>query len=339
MTDLPAAPGKLRVLSGIQPTSDSFHIGNYLGALRQWVGLQETTEPFFFIADLHSLTVDYEPEQLRQRTRIAAAQLIALGLDARSTLFVQSQVPAHTQLTWVFSCITGFGEASRMIQFKDKSAKVGADRTNVGLFLYPVLQAADILAYGAQAVPVGEDQRQHLELTRDLAQRFNQRFGPTLVVPEPYILASTAKIYDLSEPTAKMSKSSPAGTLDLLAPIKTSVKRIKSAVTDTEREIRFDREHKAGVSNLLGLLSELTGRPVPELEAGYVGCGYGELKKDLADAFVEFATPVQARVNELMADPAELDRILARGSARAREVSDATMGLVYDRIGLVSPGH
>ncbi len=339
MTDLPATPGKLRVLSGIQPTSDSFHIGNYLGALRQWVGLQETTEPFFFIADLHSLTVDYEPAQLRQRTRIAAAQLIALGLDERSTLFVQSQVPAHTQLTWVFSCITGFGEASRMIQFKDKSAKVGADRTNVGLFLYPVLQAADILAYAAQAVPVGEDQRQHLELTRDLAQRFNQRFGPTLVVPEPYILASTAKIYDLSEPTAKMSKSAPAGTLDLLAPIKTSVKRIKSAVTDTEREIRFDREHKAGVSNLLGLLSELTGRPVPELEAGYVGRGYGELKADLADAFVAFATPIQARVNELMTDPAELDRILARGSARAREVSDATMGAVYNRIGLVLPGH
>ena len=326
-----------RVLSGIQPTADSFHVGNYLGALRQWVDLQATHETFYSIVDLHAITVDHNPKLLRQRTRIAAAQLLALGIDPeRSTLFVQSHVPAHTQLSWVMECLTGFGEAGRMTQFKDKSGKGGADHTSVGLFTYPILQAADILAYQADAVPVGEDQRQHLELTRNLAQRFNSRFGKTLRVPEPYILKATAKIYDLSEPSAKMSKSSPGGSLDLLADVKASVKKIKSAVTDTEREIRYDEEHKPGVSNLLSLLSVFTGTPIPELEASYQGKGYGDLKGDLAQVWTEFVTPLQSSVADYLADPAELDRILAAGAVRASAVASKTVADVYERVGFLA---
>jgi tryptophanyl-tRNA synthetase len=324
------------VLSGIQPTADSFHIGNYLGAVRQWVRMQDTHECFYCVVDLHAITVEQDPAVLRQRTRIAAAQLLALGIDPdRSTLFVQSQVPAHTQLTWVLECITGFGEASRMTQFKDKSQRGGADRSSVGLFTYPILQAADILAYQADAVPVGEDQRQHLELTRNLAQRFNTRFGQTFVVPEPYILKTTAKIYDLTEPTAKMSKSLPGGTLDLLAPVKSSVKRIKSAVTDTGREVRYNEDHKPGVSNLLGLLSELRGMPIPELEREFEGRGYGDLKAELAEAFTAFVEPVQARVQSYLGDPAELDKVLAAGAERARLVANTTAATVYEKVGLI----
>ena len=326
-----------RVLSGIQPTADSFHVGNYLGALRQWVDLQATHETFYSIVDLHAITVDQDPIVLRRRTRIAAAQLLALGIDPqRSTLFVQSQVAAHTQLSWVMECLTGFGEAGRMTQFKDKSQKGGADRSSVGLFTYPILQAADILAYRADAVPVGEDQRQHLELTRNLAQRFNARYGPTLTVPEPYILKQTAKIYDLTEPGAKMSKSSPGGSLDLLAPVAASVKKIKSAVTDTEREIRYDQDAKPGVSNLLSLLSVFTGTSIPILEKQYEGRGYGDLKKDLADVFSDFVTPLQQRVDGYLGDQPELDRILGSGAVRAREVADATVAAVYDKVGLVA---
>jgi tryptophanyl-tRNA synthetase len=326
-----------RVLSGIQPTADSFHIGNYLGAVRQWVELQATHETFYSIVDLHAITVEQDPTVLRQRTRIAAAQLLALGIDPqRSTLFVQSHVPAHTQLSWVMECMTGFGEAGRMTQFKDKSQRGGADRSSVGLFTYPILQAADILAYQADAVPVGEDQRQHLELTRNLAQRFNARYGPTLTVPEPYILKETAKIYDLSDPSAKMSKSSPGGSLDLLAPVRASVKKIKSAVTDAEREIRYDEASKPGVSNLLSLLSVLTDTAIKDLEVQYQGKGYGELKGDLADAFVGFVTPLQAQVGVYLADPGELDRVLAAGAGRARKVADATVTAVYDKVGLLS---
>lgn len=335
----PAEPGQQarpRVLSGIQPTADSFHVGNYLGALRQWVDLQATHETFYSIVDLHAITVEQDPVVLRRRTRIAAAQLLALGIDPeRSTLFVQSQVPAHTQLSWVMECLTGFGEAGRMTQFKDKSQKGGADRSSVGLFTYPILQAADILAYRADAVPVGEDQRQHLELTRNLAQRFNARYGPTLVVPEPYILRQTAKIYDLTEPRSKMSKSSPGGSLDLLAPVAASVKKIKAAVTDTEREIRFDEDAKPGVSNLLSLLSVFTGTPVPTLEKEYEGRGYGDLKKDLAEVFAGFVLPLQQRVDGYLGDQAELDRILASGAVRARQVADGTVAAVYDRVGLL----
>ncbi len=336
MTD-PQPGRRPRVLSGIQPTADSFHIGNYLGALRQWVQMQDTHETYYSVVDLHAITVEQDPVVLRQRIRVAAAQLLALGIDPeRSTLFVQSQVPAHTQLSWVLECLTGFGEASRMTQFKDKSQRGGADRSSVGLFTYPILQAADILAYQADAVPVGEDQRQHLELTRNLAQRFNARFGPTFVVPEPYILKTTAKIYDLTEPTAKMSKSLPAGTLDLLAPVKASIKRIRSAVTDTEREIRFDEEHKPGVSNLLGLLSELREVPVPVLEKEYEGRGYGDLKAGLAEAFTAFVEPLQARVQAYLSDPAELDRVLSAGAERARLVADTTVATVYEKVGLIT---
>src|SRR6476659_4002758 len=275
MTQTQPAGRRPRVLSGIQPTADSFHIGNYLGALRQWVQMQDTHETFYTVVDLHAITVEQDPAVLRQRIRVAAAQLLALGIDPeRSALFVQSHVPAHTQLAWVMECLTGFGEAGRMTQFKDKSAKSGSDRTSVGLFTYPILQAADILAYQADMVPVGEDQRQHLELTRNLAQRFNSRYGPTLTVPEPYILKETAKLYDLAEPSAKMSKSSPGGSLDLLAPVKSSVKKIKSAVTDTEREIRFDAAAKPGVSNLLSLLSVFTGPPISTREKQYEGQRY-----------------------------------------------------------------
>ncbi len=338
MTSPPAAAGgaRARVLSGIQPTAGSFHVGNYLGAVRQWVALQETHETFYCVVDLHALTVDYDPVLLPERTRLAGAQLLALGIDPqRSTLFVQSAVPAHTQLTWVLGCITGFGEANRMTQFKDKSTKGGADRASVGLFTYPVLQAADILAYNADAVPVGEDQRQHLELTRNLAQRFNSRFGRTFTVPEPYILETTAKIYDLTEPRAKMSKSQASGALYLLAPVRESVKKIKSAVTDTGRDVRYDEEDKPGVSNLLSLLSELSGTAVPRLEQDYAGRGYGELKSDLAEAFEAFVTPVQERVQVYLSDPGELDRVLAVGTNRAREVAEATLASVYDKVGLL----
>src|SRR5687768_8391097 len=274
-----------RVLSGIQPTADSFHLGNYLGAVRQWVALQDDHDAFYFIPDLHAITVEHDPKTLAARTRNAAAQLLALGLDPeRCTLFVQSHVPEHTQLEWVLGCLTGMGEASRMTQFKDKSARQGAERATVGLFTYPVLQAADILLYQADRVPVGEDQRQHLELTRDLAQRFNSRFGQTFVVPQPHIVKATAKILDLQDPTAKMSKSSssPGGIIDLLDDPAASAKKVRGAVTDSGREIVFDEEGKRGVSNLLTILAALTGRPIDELVESYAGKGYGELKSDVA---------------------------------------------------------
>jgi tryptophanyl-tRNA synthetase len=332
----PGAPARPRVLSGIQPTADSFQIGNYVGAVRQWVEMQETHDCFYCVVDLHAITVEHDPALLRRRTRVAAAQLLALGIDPeRSTLFAQSQVPAHTQLSWVLECQTGYGEASRMTQFKDKAQRGGLDRASVGLFTYPVLMAADILVYQADQVPVGEDQRQHLELTRDLAQRFNTRFGATFTVPSAYILKETAKVYDLTEPTAKMSKSLPAGALDLLAPVKESVKKIRSAVTDTEREIRYDPAAKPGVSNLLTLLSVLTDDSLATLELRYEGRGYGDLKGDLAEAFTAFVTPLQAAVAGYLDDPAELDRVLAAGAARAREVADATVRTVYERVGLL----
>jgi tryptophanyl-tRNA synthetase len=335
------AADRPRVLSGIQPTADSFHLGNYLGALRQWVALQDECEPYYCVVDLHAITVEQDPALLRRRTRVAAAQLIALGIDPdRSTLFVQSQVPEHTQLSWVMECLAGFGEASRMTQFKDKSAKQNADRVTVGLFTYPVLQAADILLYQADQVPVGEDQRQHLELTRDLAQRFNSRYGATFTVPRPYIVRDTAKIYDLQDPTAKMSKSAgnPNGLVDLLDDPKVSAKKIRSAVTDTERDIRYDPEHKPGVSNLLVIYSALAGRPVGDLVSDYAGKGYGDLKKDLAEVVAEFVGPVQQRVKSYVDDPAELDKVLARGAERAREIASATVATVYDRIGFLPAG-
>jgi tryptophanyl-tRNA synthetase len=328
-----------RVLSGIQPTADSFHFGNYLGALRQWVDLQEEYEPFFFIADLHAITVEQDPKVLRERTLRAAAQLLAMGIDpARSAIFVQSQVPEHAQLSWVLGCITGFGEASRMTQFKDKSAKGGADRATVGLFTYPILQAADILIYQADRVPVGEDQRQHLELTRDLAQRFNSRYKKTFRLPEPYILKATAKITDRQEPTAKMSKSasSPSGIVEMLDDPKASAKKIRSAVTDSESEIRFDTAEKPGVSNLLTIYSALSGRSIADLEEAYGGRGYGDLKKDLAEVVVDFVTPFRERTLELLDDQTYLTEVLRRGTEQAGAVARATLGDVYQRVGFVA---
>ncbi len=330
-----------RVLSGIQPTADSFHFGNYLGALRQWVDLQEEYQPFFFIADLHAITVEQDPKVLRGRTLRAAAQLLAMGIDpARSAIFVQSQVPEHAQLGWVLQCLTGFGEARRMTQFKDKSAKGGEGAASVGLFTYPILQAADILLYRPHYVPVGEDQRQHLELTRDLAQRFNSRYKKTFRLPEPYILKATAKITDLQDPTSKMSKSasSPSGIVEMLDDPKVSAKKIRSAVTDSDSVIRFDPEHKPGVSNLLTIYSALTSRPVADLEATYDGRGYGDLKKDLADVVVEFVTPFRERTLELLDDQTYLSEVLRQGSEQAGEVARATLRDVYQRVGFVPVG-
>ena len=327
-----------RVLSGMQPTSDSLHLGNYLGALVQWVALQQTHDAFYCVVDLHAITVDVNPALLRERTRRTAAQYLAGGVDPdRSTLFVQSHVPEHAELAWVLGCLTGFGEAGRMTQFKDKSGKQGADRTTVGLFTYPVLMAADILLYAAAQVPVGEDQRQHLELTRDLAQRFNARFGPVLTVPEPHIVTATAKIFDLQDPTAKMSKSaaSQSGVIDLLDDPAVVAKRIRSAVTDTGREVRYDPVGKPGVSNLLTIHAALSGRAVTDLEADYAGRGYGDLKADVADVVDAELTPFRERAMGYLKDPDALDEVLAVGAAKARAVAATTLALVYDRVGFL----
>lgn len=336
-----AGTSRPRVLSGIQPTADSFHFGNYLGALRQWVDLQEDYQPFFFIADLHAITVEQDPKVLRERTLRAAAQLLAAGVDpSRSAIFVQSQVPEHAQLGWVLQCLTGFGEARRMTQFKDKSAKGGEGAASVGLFTYPILQAADILLYRPHYVPVGEDQRQHLELTRDLAQRFNSRYKKTFRLPEPYILKATAKITDLQDPTAKMSKSSssPSGIIDMLDEPSVSAKKIRSAVTDSDAEIRFDPEAKAGISNLLTIYSALSGRSIADLESDYAGRGYGDLKKDLAEVVVDFVTPFRERTLELLDDQSHLTEVLRQGAEQAGAVARATLRDVYQRVGFVAPG-
>ena len=332
---------RARVFSGIQPTADSFHLGNYLGALRQWVTLQDTHDAVYCVVDLHAITVPQDPAMLRRRTRAAAAQLLGAGLDPdRCIVFVQSHVPEHAELAWVLGCITGFGEASRMIQFKDKAARAGADQASVGLFTYPVLQAADILLYATDQVPVGEDQRQHLELTRDLAQWFNHRFGATFVVPGPYILTDVAKITDLAEPTAKMSKSSssPQGIVDVLDEPAVIRRKILKAVTDADGEIRADEQAKPGVTNLLRIYSALSGQSVAGLEARYAGAGYGTFKKDLAEVVVDALAPVRERTEKMLADETELDRLLAAGAARARVIAGQTMQAVRDRIGFLSPG-
>lgn len=339
----PAAPegaARPRVLSGIQPTADSFHLGNYMGALRQWVDLQRDHQPFFFIADQHAITTDWDPKLLRERTLRSAAQLLAAGVDPeKSAIFVQSHVPAHAQLGWVLNGLTGFGEARRMTQFKDKSAKGGEGAASVGLFAYPILMAADILLYRPHYVPVGEDQRQHLELTRDLAQRFNSRFKKTFRLPEPYILKATAKIYDLQEPTKKMSKSgsTPNGIIEMLEDPARSAKKIRSAVTDSGTEIRFDQEEKPGVSNLLTIYSALTGEPIQALEEQYVGRMYGDLKKDLAEVVVDFVTPFRDRTLELLDNQDHLMQVLAQGAETAGAVAENTLRDVYQRIGFVAP--
>ncbi|MGR6965989.1 tryptophan--tRNA ligase [Geodermatophilus sp. URMC 61] len=335
MADVPLP----RVLSGIQPTAGSFHLGNHLGALRQWVRLQESTEAFYCVVDLHAITVAQDPAELRRNTLVSAAQLLALGVDPeRSTLFLQSHVPEHLRLSWVLECLTGFGEASRMTQFKDKSQREGTSGTTVGLFTYPVLMAADILVYRADQVPVGDDQRQHLELTRDLATRFNGRFGDTFPLPEGIIPEGAARVMDLQSPDKKMSKSlPPAGCVFLLDDPKVTAKKIRSAVTDTGREIVADPVAKPGITNLLTIHSALSGTPVPELEDRFAGRGYGDLKKELAEVVVDFVTPVRERTQELLDDPAELQRILAQGAARAREVAVRTVADVYDKVGFLPP--
>ncbi len=329
---------KPRLFSGMQPSADSLQIGNYIGALLQWKEMQVSHDAIFCVVDLHAITVAQEPAALREATRRTAAQYIAAGIDPElSTLFVQSHVTAHPQLAWLLDTITGFGEASRMTQFKDKSAKQGADATTVGLFAYPVLMAADILLYDAVDVPVGEDQRQHIELTRDLATRFNARFGDTFVVPQAQIQKASAKIYDLQEPTSKMSKSSSSekGVVWMLDEPTASAKKIKSATTDSEGSVRFDTAEKPGISNLLTIYSGLTGTAIPALEDQYAGRGYGDFKKDLAEVVGETFGPIRARTLELLDDPAELDRILARNADRAAEIADATLARVYDRMGFL----
>ena len=321
----------------MQPSADSLHLGNYLGALNNWVAMQEEFNAYYMIADLHAITVPQDPKQLLANTRRTAAQYIAAGIDPKkSALFIQSQVPAHAQLAWVLNCITGFGEASRMTQFKDKSQKSDSDSASVGLFTYPILQAADILLYQPKKVPVGEDQRQHLELTRDLAMRFNSRFGEIFTVPEAHILKETAKIYDLQNPTAKMSKSNePKGTINIMDDSSVTVKKIKSSVTDTDTEIRFDAENKPGVSNLLGIYSAVSGKSIKDLEAAFAGKGYGDLKTEVADAVIAVIEPIRQRATELLENTDELDSLLASGSARANELAEATLASVYDKIGLI----
>ncbi|KFF59155.1 tryptophanyl-tRNA synthetase [Cryobacterium sp. MLB-32] len=329
-----------RLYSGMQPSAESLQIGNYIGALLNWKELQQSHDAFFSIVDLHAITVAQDPALLALNTRRTAAQYIAAGIDpSASTLYVQSHVAAHAQLAWVLNTITGFGEASRMTQFKDKSARFGADATTLGLFAYPTLMAADILLYQTTIVPVGEDQRQHVELTRDLAARFNSRFGDTFTVPEVAIVKETAKIYDLQNPTSKMSKSaeSHAGVIWVLDEASVTKKKIMRAVTDADGGVVFDRENKPGVANLLTIYSVLAERSVQSLEDEYAGRGYGDLKKGLVEVVTGTFDPIRARVTELLDDPAELDRLLALNAAHAAEVANATLATAYDRVGLLLP--
>jgi tryptophanyl-tRNA synthetase len=322
-----------RVLSGIQPTGAGKHLGNYLGAVRHWAAMQDEFECFFFVADLHSLTVTPDPADLRSQSRRVVAELLAMGIDpSRSALFAQSHIAEHPELAWVLSCLTGFGEASRMTQFKEKGGG------NVGLFNYPILQAADILLYQPHAVPVGEDQRQHLELTRDLGQRFNNRYGDTFTIPDPYVQQSADRIKDLQDPTAKMSTSKGGpGVLWVVEDDKQTLKKIKSAVTDTGREVSYDVAGKPGISNLLTIMSVATDTPVAALVEQYDGKGYGDFKADVAEAVIVMFAPVRARFDELIADPGYLDQVLREGATTARAVAAATMTNVRDRIGLLAP--
>lgn len=332
---------KARALSGIQPTHDSFHLGNVLGAIKQWVALQESHDAFYCVVDLHALTVEVEPALLRKRSLVSFAQLIALGIDPKkSTLFMQSHVPAHNQLGWVMECLTGFGEASRMTQFKDKSSKHGTDRTVVGLFTYPMLQAADILLYQPQYVPVGEDQRQHIELTRDLSQRFNSTYGETFIVPEGYILKSGAKINDLQNPTAKMSKSSESlsGVIEILDTPASNLKKVKSAMTDAGREVKFDEKEKPGISNLLGIHSAISGQSIESIVNDFDGKGYGDFKGAVAEIVVDYLTPIRTRTLELLEDPAELTSLMKIGADKANEVASETIKKTYEAMGLIPRG-
>jgi len=336
------SPPVPRVFSGIQPTGE-VHLGNYLGAIRQWVAALDDVESpdqaLYCVVDLHAMTLPYDADAFAAQTRRTVTFLLAAGLDpARCTLFVQSHVPAHTELTWILNCVATFGELRRMTQFKEKSSqKGGQESVSVGLFDYPVLMASDILAYDTERVPVGDDQRQHLELTRDVAIRFNHRFGDTLVVPEATIPPIGARIMDLQQPTAKMAKSaeSPQGTLPLLDDPPALAKRIKSAVTDSGSDVRFAPDEKPGVSNLLQILAAVTHRTIPDVEAEYADSGYGALKTAVADAVVAFVEPLQQRYADLERDPAEVDRIVAAGAARAEEISTPVLARVREATGLL----
>jgi tryptophanyl-tRNA synthetase len=324
-----------RVFSGIQPTGD-LHLGNYLGAVRHWVADQDSYDAIYCVVDLHAITLPHDPAELADRTRGTAMLLLAAGLDPdRCILFVQSHVRAHTELTWILNCVATMGELNRMTQFKDKGR--GQESVSVGLFDYPVLMAADILAYDTDRVPVGDDQRQHLELARDVSMRFNHRFGDTFVVPEAAIPPVGARIMDLQRPTAKMSKSadSPQGTIALLDDPKAITKRLKSAVTDSETEVRYDPDAKPGVSNLLQILAVATGQTIDAVEAAHASGGYGALKQATADAVVEFLAPLQARYDELAADPAEVDALLARGAAKAEAIADAVVTRARAAVGFL----
>jgi tryptophanyl-tRNA synthetase len=330
-------PFMARVLSGIQPTGD-IHLGNYIGAVRNWVALQDTHDAFYCVVDLHALTGRQDPAVLRTKTRETAMILLAAGLDpARCTLFVQSQVPEHTQLSWLFECVASMGELRRMTQFKDKATKGDEGATRVGVFTYPVLQAADIVLYDADQVPVGEDQRQHLELARELATRFNAWYGETFVVPEPLIPPLGAKVQDLQDPAKKMSKSadSPQGTVLVLDPPEVIERKVKRAVTDSGTDVSYDPNERPGVSNLLTLLAVSTGRPPAEIAADYTQ--YGPLKADAAAAVIEFLRPLRERYAELAADPAAVSTILADGAGKAHTVAAATLARAKDAIGLL-PG-
>ena len=326
---------KPSVLSGIQPTADSFHIGNWFGALRQWVQMQETHNCFYSVVDLHAITAEFEPKLLKKRTLTSFAQLLAVGVDpSKSTIFVQSQVPQHSQLAWVLSCFTGFGEANRMTQFKDKTQKGGSERSSVGLFTYPILQAADILLYQANQVPVGEDQRQHLELTRDLATRFNNQFGQTFTVPEAYIVKESAKILDLQDPTSKMSKSSPSGCIFILDEPSVVMKKFKTAVTDSGKDIKYDPENKPGVSNLISIIKSVTNKSIQEIEDSFVNKGYGDLKTYAGEVVIEnVVNPFREKTNNLLNDEKTLNNLMMEGAQKAELVAAKTLKNVYEKVG------
>src|SRR6476660_5750972 len=327
----------MRIFSGIQPSGDA-HIGNFSGGFRQYAETQERGEGFFCIVDLHSITADYDPADLHDTSLDLAALLFATGLDPeRSTVFVQSHVTAHAEAAWLLSAVTSYGELRRMTQFKDRAAE--QDFVSAGLFTYPVLMAGDILLYKADLVPVGDDQRQHVELTRDIAMRFNQRFGETFVVPEVSIPEDGARIKNLQEPERLMSttRGAPQGVVRLVDPPETVRKKFKTAVTDSGSDVRHDPKEKAGISNLIEIMAVATGDSIPEIEARYDGQGYGQFKQDVAEAVVELLTPIQQRYEELRADESELRTMLARGAEKARAASAPTLEQMYERMGFVRP--
>lgn len=325
---------KKRMLSGIQPSGD-LHLGNYLGAIKNWADRVNDYECFYFMADLHTITVRQDPAELRKRSLNQLAQYIACGLDPeKNVLFLQSHVPAHAQLAWVLNCYTMFGELSRMTQFKDKSAKY-SDNINAGLFTYPVLMAADILLYQPDYVPVGEDQKQHVELCRDIAGRFNGVYGDVFKVPEPLIVKTGARVYGLTTPEAKMSKSVPDGCVFLMDSPDDIRRKFKRAVTDSDREncVRYDRAAKPGVANLMDIYSKLTGKSIAEIEAEFAGQGYGVFKPAVGEVVVEALRPIREEAERLIADKAYLDSVYRAGAEKASYVANKTLRKVYKKVG------